>query len=93
MVLLIAVLSLIVGCVLVLAAFAGSDYLLASRRSDAEPRVDWLGGTPFARPDSAGRRSAIAFSKAVAALAWVLGALAGVVLVLLGVRELLQLAA
>jgi len=91
MVFLIAVLSLVVGCVFVLAAFAGSDYLLASRRRGAEPLVDWLGGTPFARPDSTGRRAAIAFTKAVAALAWAFGALAGVVLVLVGLRELFRL--
>jgi hypothetical protein len=92
MVFLIAVLSLIVGCVLVLAAFAGSDYLLASRRGGAEPVVDWLAGTPFARPGGTGRRFAIAFSMVVAALLWVAGALAAVVLVMLGIRELLRLA-
>lgn len=96
MVFLIAVLSLIVGCVLVLAAFAGSDYLLASRRGGAEPVVDWLEGTPFARPGTTGRRFAVFFTMAVAALIWVAGGLAGVLaalaLVVLGIRELLRLA-
>ncbi len=92
MVFLIAVLSLIVGCVLVIAAFVGSDYLLAARRPDAEPRLDWLAGTPFAQPGSARRRGAIAFSKVVATLAWVVGVVAAVGMVMLGLRELLRLA-